>query len=163
MKKSLTKILTLTLAALTLLCALLTTACDGGAKENDGYTFKAGNVTLSIGASADVVAQLGTPTSFEESASCGGIPGTDKLYVFSGFRVKTTPGYDGDVICDIELTDDSVKTPEGLTIGSTKEQITSAMGVGEMNGENLIYKKGNMKLQFMIRDGFVTNIQYLTA
>ena len=159
MKTSL-RILTLALATLMVLCVL---ASCGGSQES-GYAFKAGSVTLTIGAKASVVDNLGNPIQpVQESGACGGIPGTDRLYIFNGYRIKTTPGHDGDVICMIELTDDSVATPEGLTIGSTKVQVTSAMGTGEASGENLIYKKGNMKLQFLIRDGYVTNIQYLTV
>lgn len=162
MKKSLTRTLTLALAALMLLSLVVLTSCDGGG-DQDKYVFKAGSVTLCIGDSADVIAQLGRPTAYNETASCGGIPGTDKLYVFAGYRVQSTPGNDGDVINKIEITDDSVKTPEGLTIGSTKDQVTKALGAGTASGENLTYKSGDTKLMFIIRDGYVTNIQYLKA
>ena len=161
MKNTMTRILSLTLALLTILSTLALVSCGGG--SSDGYVFKVGSVTLLAGGSADVVANLGTPISCEESASCGGIPGTDKLYVFNGYRVKTTPGHDGDVIAMIELTNDSLKTPEGLTIGSTRDQVTKALGTGEAMGENLVYKKGNMKLQILFRGDAVINIQYVKA
>lgn len=159
MKKTAKRIGSVALAVLMLLSVVSLVACGGS--EQAAYVFKAGAVTLQAGASAEAVAQLGTPLNYEESASCGGIPGTDKLYVFSGYRVKTTPGQNGDVIAMIELTDDSVSTPEGLTIGSTKDAVTSAMGAGTATGENLTYAGKGMKLQFIFRDGVVTNIQYV--
>ncbi len=161
MKKAILRSLSLILASLMLVSLLSLISC-GGSNGGNGYVFKINSLTLQIGASADVVRTgLGEPLSKNVTAACGGIPGEDIVYTYAGYRVKTTPGKDGDVICMIELTDDSVKTPEGLTIGSTKDQVISAMGTGEAVGENLVYPKGNMKLQFLIRDGFVTNVQYL--
>lgn len=158
--KKITSILVFVLVAM----LTVTTLVSCGGNTSDGYTFKVGSTTLSIGANADVVSKLGNPLSSPHvTAACGGIPGEDIVYTFAGYRVKTTPGKNGNVICMIELTDDSVKTPEGLTIGSTKEAVTSAMGTGETVGENLVYKKGNMILQFLIRNGYVTNIQYKVA
>lgn len=159
MKKVILKALSIIFA--TLLLTLAVASC-GGNGGGDGYVFKVDSLTLQIGVSADVVrTQLGEPLNKNVTAACGGIPGEDIVYTYAGYRVKTTPGKNGDVICMIELTDDSVSTPEGLTIGSTKDKVISTMGKGETVGENLIYAKGNMKLQFLIRDGYVTNIQYL--
>ena len=159
MKRTVLKALSLTFALL--LVTLAVVSC-GGNEGGDGYVFRVDSLTLRIGVSADVVrTQLGEPLNKNVTAACGGIPGEDVVYTFEGYRIKTTPGKNGDVICMIELTDDSVSTPEGLTIGSTKDKVVSTMGKGETVGENLIYAKGNMKLQFLIRDGFVTNIQYL--
>lgn len=155
-------VLTFTMIAslLTALCLLsLLTAC-GGAENGKDYVFTSGGKTLAIGASEDTVTALGTPVSFSESAACGGIEGKDKVFVFSGFRVYTTPAKSGNVICKIELTDDSVKTPEGLTIGSTIVQVTDALGSGETVGGNLVYRTSSMKLTFLFRDGVVTGIQY---
>ena len=158
------RMLALCLAALTLILCL---AACGNRNETDdntnAYTFKTKNgVTIAIGARHDdVIPKLGNYNSVNITDSCGGFSGKDRIYYYNGFRVYTTPSAKGDVINMIELTDDSVSTPEGLTIGSAKDDVTKAMGKGTAVGDNLSYEKGNMKLVFIFRDGTVTNIQYL--
>ncbi len=158
------RLLPLTLALLTLALAL--TACGGA---SGGYTFKTtSGVEIAIGDKADdAIAALGTPTSTNESPSCGGIPGNDCMYIYAGFRVKTTPADGGyNVVCQIELTDDSVKTPEGVYIGMSAEDAKAAMsgkGTPETTGETLVYTAGNMKLQIVCRSGSVTGVLYVAA
>lgn len=139
-------------------------ACNGEEKlGGKDYSFTAGGVTISIGDEATAVNSLGTPKNIQESASCGGIPGTDRNYLFSGFRVYTTPAEKGDVICKIELVDDSVKTPEGIAVGVDCSAVLEAMGDATSATDNsLIYEGKSMKLTFILRDGAVTNIQYAT-
>ncbi len=155
------RILAVLLAALTLTLCLA--SCGGGNKNSDSYIFKAPNgVKIAIGARHDdVIPKLGDYNSVNISDSCGGFSGKDRIYYYNGFRVYTTPSAKGDIVNKIELTDDSVSTPEGLTIGSTKDQVTKAMGAGTAVGSNLSYEQGDMKLVFIFRDGTVTNIQYL--
>ncbi len=155
---AMSKKLCLLAALLALMCAVC--AC-GDNRDQEKYVFVSGGVTLEAGAPAgDAIERLGEPIHYAESGSCGGIPGLDKVYAYQGFTVYTTPGTDGDTIAKIELTDDSVKTPEGLTIGSTEQAVTDALGVGENAGAGLVYTAGNTKLTFVLRDGKVTNIQY---
>lgn len=153
------RILAVLLAALTLTLCLA--SCGGHA--SDSFTFKAPNGTeIAIDAlHDDVIPKLGDYNSVNITDSCGGFSGKDRIYYYNGFRVYTTPSEQGEVVNMIELTDDSVSTPQGLTIGSTKDQVVKAMGEGTAVGENLSYEKGNMKLMFIFRDGTVTNIQYM--
>ncbi len=155
---------------LALLCALamlaLTLAACGGA--SGGYTFTGNGASIAIGDKADdAIAALGNAISQNESPSCGGIPGNDCVYTYRGFRVKTTPADGGyNVVCQIELTDDSVKTPEGVYIGMSAEDAKAAMsgkGTPEMVGETMVFAKGNMKLQIICRGGSVTGVLYIAA
>ncbi len=160
MKKTLLRALALTLVALTLTLSLV--ACGG---KSGGYTFKtSAGVEVTIGAAADkTIEKLGTYQSMSESASCGGIPGNDRVYTYVGFRVKTTPVEGGDIVCQIELTDDSVKTPEGVYVGMSAEDAKAAMGgTPEVVGENLIYTADGMKLQILCRGGSVSGVLYVT-
>ena len=151
----------LLLAALTLIFCLA--SCGGQKADGQKYVFKAPNGTIvAIDSRHDtVIPSLGSYNSVNISDSCGGFSGKDRIYYYNGFRVHTTPSAKGDVVNKIELTDDSVSTPEGLTIGSTKDAVIKIMGQSAASGDNLIYEKGNTKLVFVIRDGAVTNIQYL--
>ncbi len=162
------RILALSLAALMLILCL--TACnttDSNGSDGSGYTFVSGNAEIAIGQSAeDAIQKLGAYRSVNESASCGGIPGVDRVYTYAGFRVKTTPAEGGDIVCQIVLSDDSRKTPEGVYIGmpaADAKSLMSRTGNPETVGENLVYKSGDMKLQILIRDGYVVGIQYTTA
>ena len=161
--KTTLRILSLTLALLAL--TLCFAACGG--KGGTSLEFKTpGDVTITMGADADdVVALLGNWISLNSSDSCGGFSGKDYLYTYHGFRVSTTPSKDGQVICKLELTDDSVKTPEGLYIGMSRADAEAAMKgfTAEQVGENLSYTVGNTKLQVVFRDGAVTGITYVLA
>ena len=100
-----------------------------------------------------------------ESASCGGFEGKDYVYTYQGFRVSTTPAKDGQIVCKIELTDDSVKTPEGLYIGMsrTDAEVTMKGFTAESVGGNLVYTAGSVKLQVVFRDDAVSGIIYAAA
>ena len=153
------RILAVILSLLTLSVTLL--ACDAG---GDDYYFEAAGVKIAIGADeSDVLDKLGTPLSETSSASCGGFEGKDYVYSFKGYRVSTTPAENGQVICKIELTDDSVKTPEGLYIGMSREDAEAAMKgkQSESTGGNLVYGSDNVKLQVIIRDDSVAGIVYV--
>ena len=52
------------------------------------------------------------------------------------------------------------KTPEGLSIGSTRQDVTDALGIGEQSGDTLVYVGGSTRLTFSLRDGKVTGIHY---
>jgi hypothetical protein len=155
MKRIITVLLLLTLA-------LSVCACNGGADSKKDYEFKAAGVTLKIGDAASVIDALGSPIAKDESESCGGIPGVDVVYLFVGFKVYTTPAKSGNVINKIEVTDDSVKTPEGVFVGMEKKLVTSAMGAPTTeSATSLVYEGEAMKLTFILRDSIVTNIQYV--
>ena len=138
-------------------------ACDSSDGGDDLY-FSASGTKIAIGEpSDDVIAKLGTPVSETSSASCGGFEGKDYVYTYKGYRVSTTPAKDGQIICKVELIDDSVKTPEGLYIGMTREDAESAMKghTAEAVGDNLVYTAGATKLQVVFRDGTVSGILYV--
>ncbi len=153
---------------LTLVMTLLLAACGGGSSASDGFVLKtASGVELAINAPDNCVEALGQPTvPAAASASCD-LPGTDYVYTYAGFRIKTTPDENGNnVICQIELTDDSLKTPEGLYVGMKAEDAKAAMsgkGTMEDNGEGFVCKKGGTKLHVNVRDGAVSGISYARA
>lgn len=166
MKKIALRALTITVALLTLALSLSLLSCNT-AETDAGFTFKTpAGAEISVGDPDTVIASLGAYISVNESASCGGIPGNDRVYLYSGFRVKTTPAEGGDVICQIELMDDSLTTPEGLYIGMSAENAKTAMngkGTYASSGAGFYYTKGNCKLQISVRGGAVSGITYLVA
>ena len=59
------------------------------------------------------------------------------------------------------FTDDSVTTPEGIMLGSTRDEVIAAYGSSftEENG-NTIYTKGKTELRFRFSENGVTAIEY---
>ena len=152
------------LAAVLAMLALSVTLLACATSSNDYYYETKSGVKIAIGADEeDVLDELGNPLSETSSASCGGFEGKDYVYTFKGFRVSTTPAKDGQVVCKIELTDDSVKTPEGLYIGMSEDEAKDAMKgkKSETTGGNLVYSSDTTKLQVIIRDGSVAGIVYV--
>ena len=153
-------------ACMSLLAAMLLSGCgnasSSGNNASKGYVFTLKGLDLYIGQSLDIMGAYGTPVGHDESEACGGIPGKDCVYVYSGVTIKTTPAKGGEnVICMIELTDDTYKIPEGLTIGATANEVKDKMGnKGTETDTALTYAKDGMKLVFILRNGLVTNIQY---
>ena len=161
--KTALRILSVLLAALTL--SLCFAACDG--KGSDSVlAFKTSDGTeIVIGTASDpIIEKLGNGVSDPlESASCGGFEGKDYVYAYQGFRISTTPAKDGQIICKVELTDDSVKTPEGLYIGMSRtaaEVVMKGYNAVSMGG-NLSYTTETVTLNVTFRDDCVSGIVYV--
>lgn len=139
-------------------------ACDGKSNASE-LTFKtADGVAVTIGAEADpIIKKLGTPGAVNSSESCGGFAGKDYVYSYTGFRVSTTPAEGGQIICKVELTDDSVKTPEGLYIGMSRTAAEVVMkGYNAVSiGTNLSYTTETVTLNVTFRDDCVSGIIYV--
>ena len=163
MKNTIIRALACVLAVLTL--TLCFAACGGG--SDSGLYFKTkNNVEIVIGADADdTISKLGKWSTQNSSDSCGGFQGKDYVYTYKGFRMSTTPAKDGQIICKLELTDDSVKTPQGLYIGMSRADAEKAMKdfTAETVSDNLVYTSGSTKLQVVFRDGSVSGIIYVAA
>jgi len=140
-----------------------TTATQQTVEEGGGsFSFNAGRVSVTPhGDFANVEQYLGEPVSKEVSASCAYI-GYDKVFVYGGFTIQTYPDGDHDYVLWISVTDPSLKTEEGISIGSTEAEVRAAYGdLFEARGSAYVYKKGKTSLSFMISGGVVKAIQYM--
>lgn len=163
--KTTLRILSAALAILMLSLTLVACASTGNSDSDLVFTSPNG-VTIAVGGPADkAVTTLGDWISMNSSDSCGGFQGKDYIYTYNGFRMSTTPAKDGQIISKVELTDDSVKTPQGLYIGMSRADAEKAMKgfASESVGENLVYTSGSVKLQVVFRDGTVSGIIYVAA
>ena len=160
--KSALRIFSVILALLMLSVSLI--ACNGGGASKELVFKTSDGVAVAIGAEADpIISQLGTPGTVNSSDSCGGFVGKDYVYTYMGFRVSTTPADGYQMICKVELTDDSVKTPEGLYIGMSRADAEAAMkGYNSVTvGANLSYSTETVMLNVTFRDGYVSGIIYV--
>lgn len=137
----------------------------GGENTADTFTFTtADGKEVAVNADmADVLAELGEEQSYFEAESCA-FEGLDKTYTYPGFVITTRPDGDKDYVNSIRLTDDTVSTGEGVYIGSTEADVTTAYGESTSDTEGMLsYTAGDVALNFILEDGVVTSIEYLPA
>lgn len=105
---------------------------------------------------APILAYLGEPASYFEAESCA-FEGLDKTYTYDGVEVLTYPDGDVDRISVVRILSDSVSTPEGVTVGSTAEDVTAAYGEG---GPRYEYEDGDCLLCVIFQDGKAVSVEY---
>ena len=131
------------------------------AEEGKTYTFTSGTTKIAINAeAAPILASLGEWSDYAESVSCA-FEGLDKIYIYPGFELQTYPMEGKDFVYMIILQDDTVATEKGIRIGAQKDAVTAAYGTPDKETATaLTYNGKGMYLQFILRDGTVTSIQY---
>lgn len=128
---------------------------------NAGWTFQAGDVTLTPDMDMSAIAdQLGEPKSYFEAASCA-FEGLDKIYTYTSFEIETYPQDTADCIKSIVLKDDTVSTAEGVSIGDSEDKVRETYGApAEESTGKLVYQKEKTNLVFVISSGVVASIEY---
>ncbi len=128
-----------------------------------GFVFIHQGVRVDMDAEASaIVAALGEPSSYFEAASCV-FEGLDKMYTYGGFELDTYPTDGKDYVSAVIFRDDSVATPEGVMIGDSAEKLQQVYGDPSSTAENLVsYQAGNMELRFILADGVIASIEYLS-
>lgn len=126
-----------------------------------GWTFQAGDVTLTPDMDMSAIAdQLGEPKSYFEAASCA-FDGLDKIYTYTSFEIETYPQDTADCIKSIVLKDDTVSTVEGVSIGDSEDKVRETYGApAEESTGKLVYQKEKTNLVFVISSGVVASIEY---
>ncbi len=133
----------------------------GTTAASNGYTFDVSGVTVAMNAEmAPIVDELGEADSYFESESCA-FQGLDKVYTYGSVQISTYPENDVDYVYSVVLKDDTVETPEGITIGSSKDDVTAAYGdPTSQTDASLSYTKGDSILAFILDGDTVTDITY---
>lgn len=127
----------------------------------NGWTFQTAGVTLAPDMDMNTIAdQLGEPKSYFEAASCA-FEGLDKIYTYASFEIETYPQDTADCIKSIVLKDDTVSTPEGVSIGDSEDKVRDTYGepTEESTGK-LVYQKEQTNLVFVVSSGVVASIEY---
>lgn len=153
------RLLLLSLAIM--IAGIILVSCSNGGKV-DKYIFKSGSVEIVPGEdSSAVLNALGRENSYDEvDIGCGNNE-VGKVYSYSGFKIQTYPDNSKDYVDTVTITNDSVSTPEGITIGSSREDVIKAYGDGYTEKSNgIVYIKDKTMLSFVIRDGAVTSVVY---
>ena len=107
-----------------------------------------------------VIEALYEPLNYFEAPSCA-FDGVDRIYYYRGFELYTYPVGETDFISSVNLTDDSVTTPEGVYLGMTFDQMTSVYGENySQNFGQYTYTQDDSSLSFLIEDGVIVVITY---
>lgn len=138
-------------------------AADSETSAEEGYVYLYQDITMAVDTDASIaVSALPEPLSYFEAASCA-FEGLDKIYTYSGFELDTYPQGEQDFISAIILKDDSVSTPEGISIGDLRENVEETYGTDYQESANmLIYEKNDMQLRFILQGQSVVSIEYRT-
>ncbi len=130
-------------------------------QNKDVFSFIYNNTELIPHAEfAKLLAAIGDPTSYVESESCL-YQGLDKDYTYPGFKLRTYPEKGVDYILNISFTDDSITTPEGIMLGSSREDVITAYGSSytEENGST-VFTRGKTELRIRFNGDSVSAVEY---
>lgn len=109
---------------------------------------------------APLLAFLGEPDSYFEAASCA-FDGLDKTYTYAGLEIVTYPDEDVDRISSVRILDNSVSTPEGVTIGSSMADVAAACGEDyEEVGLQHAYEDGDAVLSVLFDGDTAVSVEY---
>ena len=140
-----------------------TAEASESAKEAEitGFTFVAGDTVIAMTAdAAPILEGLGEWENYAETTSCA-FKGLDKTYSYPGFDLYTYPLNGKDNVNSVYFVDDTVSTPEGIHIGSTKEEMEAAYGTDyEEEFGAYTYTKDQSRLQFLVTDGVIDSVEY---
>ena len=144
--------------------ALLFTGCAASRgtspeeKTEDHFSFQAGEVTVTLNAPAGAILEaLGEPQNHAEAGSCGVCAAVD-TYSYNGFYLNVQPDGEGeDRITGFWFTDGSVKTPEGVGIGDSRDAVKTAYG--SFSGDVYMRRKGEERMLILLDGDRVSSIQ----
>lgn len=109
---------------------------------------------------ADALAILGSPIGVHETPSCA-FDGIDRIFGFPGLQIHTYPIREQDFIQIIRFTDDSIRTSEGIFLGSSWSNVLAAYGNDYVQDFDwFTFRRGYTSLTFVVRDGTVMEILY---
>ena len=155
------------LAAALLTVVLCITGCGSPDKEGTsgevssggGYSFTSGSTKIEMGKDASkIVESLGDADDYFESESCA-FEGLDKVYSYPGFKLNTYPKDGKDYVLSVVFMDDTVSTKEGVSIGSTKDEVTKAYGDASEESASKLYEDGDTKMTIGLNGDSVSSLE----
>lgn len=147
-----------------MMLALLLSGCGDGSSIAAYVTINDTKVALGGVYDDTVAAALGDPTDIQEAVSCH-YDGYDTLYYYDGYTVYTYLLEEQKIMYSIEITDASIKTPEGAAVGMTQAQIEELYGTEYeelTNGISYALDNNGAKLNFRMKENTVFCIEYYT-
>ena len=111
-----------------LVMVLALSACGNSGFSEEDLIFSYNGQDFELDSDASLlVAALGDDYEYSEAVSCAYI-GMDKIYAYDGLDIYTYPKDDIDRIDEIFIMSDQYQTKEGITVGSSINDIVNAYG-----------------------------------
>ena len=141
--------------------ALAFCICQTGALTAMAYSFDVGEIEIAMDQEASQVLQeLGKAENYYEAQSCEH-QGKEKVFTYEGFELSTYPSGDGDHIKSVWFLSEDTKTPEGIHIGSTIQEMERAYGSSYVEEKgSYIYTSEDSILTFYTKKDLVSGIEY---
>jgi hypothetical protein len=109
---------------------------------------------------ATVITRIGEAKNVFEAPSCA-FDGVDRIFDYPGIYIHTYPSGNVDFVYIINFRDDSLYTPEGITLGSSMAEVTKAYGTDFKEELGVVtYTRSGTFLSFTFRDEMVVLITY---
>jgi hypothetical protein len=141
---------------------------DAGADEvqadYDMFTCVYEGTVIEMGAPAQpVLDALGSDFEVVTAPSCA-YQGTDYEYTYDHLIIRAyteTMDDEEPKLSGVEFRDDTVTTAEGISIGSSRDDVVAAYGDAASEAEGgLIYDNGSVSVTFFLDGGSVSGISY---
>ena len=119
-------------------------------------TFDAG---YENGCTEPILEALGAPFGYGEYRS-GAYAGVEKTYRFQGLNLRTYPSQDGERILGVMITDSSLQTPEGISIGDSASRVRECFGSDAIQSGCCTVSRSGEQMVVLLEHNVVTAIQY---
>ena len=148
-----------TMLVLVLLCLLLSGCGKQQAPAAHFSVTRAQTVIALDAPAAPVLEALGAPFGYGEQRGTSR-KGVEKTYRFTGLDVRTYQGKDGERILNLLITDDSLETPQGISVGDTAAQVRACFGQDAIQGNRCTIQTASEKMVLLLENNLVASIQY---
>lgn len=148
-----------TMCLLILLCLVLC-GCGKQAPSTTHFSVTRQETVIALDApAAPVLAALGAPFGYGEQRAAAR-KGVEKTYRFPGLDVRTYQSSDGERILDLTITDRTMETPQGISVGDTAAQVRSCFGENAIQGNTCTVQTASEKMVLLLENNLVASIQY---
>ena len=144
----------------TSLMTVITTPPAPPLVPDDAYYFDLGGIIIVPGSEYPSAFLPMEDTSYAIPSADG--ERNNKVYCFTGVEITTyTDEYMAEYVQSIYLMDDSVQTPESISIGDSINHAISVYGSpANTEYDTILYQKGKTNLEIIAVDGIITSIEY---
>lgn len=129
------------------------------AADNEAKT----SITMGMTEIEDLLKALGEPQLQNDIEACGH-DATDHVYTFTNYVLTVREMKSGEkpFVYDIYLSSDLIKTPEGLEIGMSKDDVIAKYGdPDEADDKIMTYKRGTSVMRITMKTDKVVGIEYM--
>ena len=128
---------------------------------SDIYSFTAGGIAVTPGAEAEPVIRALPEPAEVRSVDSPLYAAPEKIYVYEGFEIRTTFSENKNIISSVFLTDEEVRTPEGIGLASSAAEVEEAYGEADLEeAGQLIWQGESAELHIVLADDQVVSCSY---